>query len=167
MKTIEEFQVGKNNIGYISSLFFSHVPEYFEKVTEVRWSTTILSRTMTDTQIESELKPGTCTLGDVLAVIKSEDASFKDGYANIFYFPSCVVGVNWGGVEWGVVDWGRGGGAWGAGSRVFSPASGRSDTVSSGPTDLSLESLDARLKKIEGLINPELLKGTIRITTLG
>lgn len=158
MKTSEGFVVGKHGIGYVSSSFISRIGDTeFEPVSAPPRAIT-LPRDMNDAVIESELKPGICTLGDVLAVMDSSDKAFKDGYANIFYLPSCVVLVYWYGGEWSVDDWGRDDSAWSAGGRVFSPASGRSSTVSSGPTDLSLESLDARLKKIEGLINPKLLK---------
>lgn len=157
MKSSKEFAVGKHGIGYVSSSFTSRIGDVeFESVAWLP-RPTILPRDMTDAEIESELKPGMCTLGDVLAVMDSADKAFKDGYANIFYFPSCVVYVCWDGDEWRVFAWDRVGRAWCAGARVFSPASGRA-LETSGTKDLSLESLDARLKKLEGLINPDLLK---------
>lgn len=44
------------------------------------------------------------------------------GYANLFYTPSFVVSVHWGGGRWRVDSWGRDGDDWSADGRVFSPA---------------------------------------------
>ena len=44
------------------------------------------------------------------------------GYANLFYTSAFVVYVDWGGGGWRVGAWYRGGGEWGTGGRVFSPA---------------------------------------------
>jgi len=48
----------------------------------------------------------------------------NNGYANLFYTCSCVVGVGWDSDdrEWGVDAWGRDDRRWGAGLRVLSPA---------------------------------------------
>ena len=158
MNSSEEFKVGKHSIGFVNSSFIERFEEQdFEAVTTPPRAIR-LPQYMNNAQIESELKPGLCTLGDVLAVLDSTDLTYRDGNWNLFYFPSCVVSVcwdSWGG-SWGVSAWHRDGGVWNEGDRVFSPASDRLEH--SVPSGLSLESLDARLKKIERIINPELLK---------
>lgn len=50
-----------------------------------------------------------------------EGTLLSNGYANIFYTKSRVVGVHWYDGGWDVVDWGREN-DWGSGYRVFSPA---------------------------------------------
>lgn len=123
MKVSEEFVIGKNNIGWVSSDFTKEygdmeilpgIPLQFQKLT----------KRMTDSEIFSELKVQECTLGDVLEVIKNATDEMKDGYANLFYIkghPSRVVFVYWHDSEWHVYDWHRAG-HWNAGRRVFSPA---------------------------------------------
>lgn len=136
LQASEEFVVGKHGIGYVYSDFISQVGDVeFEQSSEVgRFQT--LSRTMDDFQIEAELKPGNCTLGDVVAFMENAPEGCKDGYANLFYLAGCVVCVYWyaGGREWGVSAWRRDGSRWHAGRRVFSPAT---DTgpVSAQPSD--------------------------------
>jgi hypothetical protein len=90
---------------------------------------------MTDAEIESELKPGICELGDVLAFLKNASEECKDGYWNLFYFPAFVVGVGWGAGfgGWGVSAWDRGDGDWSDAYRVFSPATRHSENK---PSDL-------------------------------
>jgi hypothetical protein len=124
LKASEEFVKGKHGIGYVSSDFnrafkdaeFSLVntPPTFQK----------LPRSMNDAEIESELKPGICTLGDVVSFMENPPEGTKDGYYNLFYTPAFVVRVRWGAGRgvWRVFTWGRGDGRWGSGSRVFSPA---------------------------------------------
>ncbi|MDZ4205680.1 MAG: hypothetical protein U1C12_00470 [Patescibacteria group bacterium] len=53
-----------------------------------------------------------------------EGALLNNGFANLFYTGSCVVGVRWiaDRRRWLVRAWGRGGDRWCAGIRVFSPA---------------------------------------------
>jgi hypothetical protein len=156
MKTSTEFKVGKHGIGYVSSSFISRIKvEEFEPVSAPPRAI-VLPRNMTDEKIESELKPGISTLGDVLAVLTSENLEYRDGRLNLFYTPSCVVSVYWDGDGWRVYGWARDGYEWDGGYRVFSPATVSSEPMTSGP--MSLESLDARLKKLESIINPSLLK---------
>lgn len=158
MKAKSEFKVGKHSIGYLYDSFTKRFgDETFEKVSVPPRAIT-LPRTMNDAEIESELKPGLCTLGDVLTVLDSTNETFKDGNWNLFYFPACVVLVGWGAGDrtWGVDGWGRGDDGWHGGGRVFSPATDRPQP--SALSDLTLESLDARLKKLESFINSELLK---------
>ena len=123
MKASKEFKVGKHAIGFINSTFekefgdieFGECPlPTFQK----------LPRNMNDAEIESELKPGFCELGDILAFLDNAPDECKDGYANLFYTPSFVVSVGWSsfGRGWGVSAWGRGGAGWRGGMRVFSPA---------------------------------------------
>lgn len=154
----EVFAEGKYQIGYVSPYFKEcFYKSFFEEVKSApTWQT--LSRTMSDAEIESTLKPGNCTLGDVLSIIESTDPAYKDGNWNLFYMPTCVVSVYWnaGYGAWNVDAWQRDVDVWDAGGRVFSPAT-RSVTQISSDT-LTLESLDARLKKIEAIINPDLLK---------
>lgn len=154
MNTSKEFKVGKHSIGYISNSFETRFPDQsFEPVTSLPRAI-ILPREMNDEQIESELRPGICTLGDVVAVLDSEDPIYKDGKWNLFYFPTCVVDVLWDsfGGEWSVSTWVRGGSGWREGNRVCSPASGQALEPSVTP-GLTLESLDARLKKVEEWID--------------
>lgn len=131
----KEIKEGKHGIGYVSSSFESRF--YDKEFDSVKTPPSFqkLPRNMTDAQIESELKPGFCTLGDVLAVIQSDNAEFKDGNWNLFYFEACVVVVGWRGSYWDVLAFDRDDRAWAAGRRVFSPATGNSATVSSVPSD--------------------------------
>ncbi len=90
----------------------------------------------TDEEIEADLsKNHVFSESDVCAVILeliskqsqgSEGKLLNNGYANLFYTPSFVVHVFWSSVggEWGVSAWPRDDDGWGAGSRVFSPATG-------------------------------------------
>lgn len=137
-KTSNEFRVGNHSIGYISSDFkklfgtTEFEPKELPKFQK-------LPRAMKDAEIESQLQPGFCELGDVLAFIENAPEECKDGYANLFYFPSCVVRVYWFefGGEWRVYAWDRDGDQWGADFRVFSPA-----TESSITQDSALETSD-------------------------
>lgn len=118
-KTSDEFKTGVNAIGYIGSNFIKRFGDQsFEPVT-VSPSSQVLTKNMSDASIESDLKPGLCTLGDVLAVIQSDE--YRDGELNFFYFEECVVSVRWYSSEWSVGAWGRDDHEWGAGDRVFSP----------------------------------------------
>lgn len=158
MEASKEFVEGKHNIGWVGSSFKEKLyGESFEPVQLGSYG--VLPRDMNDAAIESELKPGFCTLGDVHALLKSDNQVFKDGNWNLFYFPSFVVRVSWVGGVWGVSAWHRDDSAWFPGIRVFSPANGRSGPMIAGPSGgLTLESVHARLQKLESLINPELLK---------
>lgn len=153
----EEFTVGKHNIGYVNSRLFDRTPAQFEPVTALG-SFQTLKESMTNTEIESDLKPGFCTLGDVLAFLYSTNETFRNGYSNLFYLEACVVRVYWDSYDrhWRVRAWERDDRGWDAGDRVFSPAD--RSTQASKTQDLDLESLNARVKKLEALINPELLK---------
>lgn len=124
MKSSEEFKEGKHGIGYVSSIFnreFSDVEFDESSVLPIFQK---LSRAMNDAAIEGKLKPGICTLGDVVAFLDAAPQECKDGYANLFYMPACVVRVYWdaGYGDWGVYAWERDGYGWDAGDRVFSPA---------------------------------------------
>lgn len=123
-KASEEFKVGINEIGYVYSSFASRFSGQEFEMPIAAPSSKKIPRFMSDAEIESEFKPGSCTLGDVLAVLRSDNPEYKDGNWNLFYFEACVVDVNWnsGRGDWSVSAWGRGGGKWGAGNRVFSPA---------------------------------------------
>ena len=108
---------------------------------------------MKDAEIESELKPGLCILGDVLAFLKNPPEGAKDGNWNLFYTASCVVRVYWysfaGG--WDVYAWERDGSVWDGGSRVFSPAT-VSGTLETKPLkSLTLEDAIKLVKK-EGYV---------------
>lgn len=133
--TSKEITVGRLSVGYVSSDF----KKYFGDISfEPKVTPTFqkLHRAMTDTEIEREFKLSFCELGDVFAFLQNPPEECKDGYANLFYFPSCVVDVDWRRFygEWRVYAWERGDRQWGAGSRVFSPA-----TSSSITRDLALE----------------------------
>lgn len=123
MKTSEEFVVGKHNIGYVDPLFTKEFGEM--EITKMSAPTfQKLSRSMTDADIESELKPGLCTISDTLAFMDSAPKECKDGWANIFYTPAFVVSVGWlsFGEVWRVYAWFRIDIEWSGGLRVFSPA---------------------------------------------
>lgn len=124
MKATEEFKVGTHGIGYIESDLLKRVGiETFEPV-QTAPRAIVLPRYMNDSEIESELDPGTCSLGDILSVLDSDNPTFKDGNWNLFYFPACVVSVRWGSIDrsWRVFAWLRDDYDWSVGSRVFSPA---------------------------------------------
>lgn len=129
MKATEEFVAGKLNIGYVDSTFKKAFKDTeFSPSGILSFQTT--PRRMTDAEIETELKPGICTLGDVYSFLTNTPEGCKDGYWNLFYFPEFVVRVLWGAGSggWGVLAWGRDGFEWAEGKRVFSPATGSSDT---------------------------------------
>lgn len=157
MKTTTEFKVGKHGIGWISDTFAKRVGiSEFEKSVMPRVHT--LQRNMTDAEIENEITKGQyASLGDVLAVLDSTDPVFKDGNWNLFYFPSCVVDVDWysGDRGWHVGAWDRGGSGWNAGGRVLSPATSNRLNFELD----SSESLERRVEKIEKIL--ELLKQSI------
>lgn len=123
MKSTEEFVVGKHGIGWVDSDFKKRFPDVefparhmptFQK----------LGKRMSDAAIESELKPGLCELGDVVAFMDNAQEECKDGWANLFYTEGFVVSVYWdsGSGHWGVGTWRRDSDDWGGGSRGFSPA---------------------------------------------
>jgi hypothetical protein len=157
-KSSEEFAVGKHSIGYVSSDFKSKFgsTEFDERPMPTFQK---LGRSMKDAAIESELKPGTCELGDVLAFMDNAPQECKDGYANLFYFPACVVCVRWGAdyAAWYVDTWDRRGREWSAGCRVFSPATGRSSTCThhccSCALALELSELKEWRKRVEKVLN--------------
>lgn len=139
VKASEEFIIGKHGIGYIYSDFLSRVGDAKFELTEKVPTSQKLPRDMNDTAIESELKPGYCTLGDVVAFMDNAPEECKDGYANLFYLPQCVVFVRWFGDGWFVGAWQRGGSAWHAGGRVFSPATGSRSSSTQVSDSLPLE----------------------------
>lgn len=148
LKASKEFVVGKNNIGYISSSFEQKFEDKeFQEVTGTP-KFQKLPRAMNDGEIESELKPGICSLGDVLAFIKNPPEESKDGDWNLFYFPDFVVCVSWlsGGRYWFVDAWQRGGSGWLEGTRVFSPATDLSSSDTSPSESLSLEIAEIKIK---------------------
>lgn len=140
MKNIqEEFQVRKHDIGYLGSDFLprlGHLP--LEEKTVGSFQK--LPRYMKDSEIISEMKPGECSLGDVLAFLKKAPKECFDGNWNLFYIAETafVVGVCWfaGFGRWCVRAWDRGS-AWDADFRVFSPATG-----SSKPSELGSSTLE-------------------------
>lgn len=139
IKAKEEFQVEKNNIGYVESSFTNEFGE--EEVTPGSvLSFQTLKRDMKDSEIISELKIEECTLGDVLKTLQDAPESMKDGYSNIFYIKghSRIVGVCWSGSRWGVSTWRRGGDVWGSGGRVFSSATTLSPSSTGSSETLTL-----------------------------
>lgn len=155
MKTFnatKEFKEGEHSIGYVSSTFekeFKNVE--FEKCSVPTFQ--VLPRDMTDVEIESELKPGMCELGDLQAFLENPPKESKDGSYNLFYFKSFVVFVYWYSCDsrWYVRTWDRDEDGWAAGVRVFSPATTAGALEHSGPSDLNLESAIALVKK-EGFV---------------
>lgn len=123
LKASKEFVEGKYAIRYASSAFEERFgDEDFEEVKGMP-KYQKLPRLMTDEEIERELKPGICSLGDVLAFLKNPPAESKDGYWNLFYLPDCIVRVGWFSVDrgWYVYAWQRVDYQWDEGKRVFSP----------------------------------------------
>lgn len=149
MNSNNEFVIGKHNIGWVDSDFkkrFDNVEFEVKQVPVFKK----LPRYMKDAAIESELTPGLCDLGDVLAFIDSAPEECKDSYWNLFYTKDFVVGVYWysRGGGWYVFAWNRVNyGGWRTDERVFSPA-----TVNFDAKSLALESLDTRVTKIEKVL---------------
>lgn len=123
-KVSQEFIIGKHGIGYVYSDFIQHVGDVEFELSNTQPKYQKLPKRMDDFQIESELKPGYCTLGDIIAFMGNAPEECKDGWANLFYLPQCVVYVYWRADDrdWSVDAWQRGGIRWIAGYRVFSPA---------------------------------------------
>lgn len=152
MNSDKEFVVGQHGIGWIDSDFkkrFGNV-EFSERSTPTFQK---LGKSMSDKQIERDLKPGLCELGDVVAFMDNAPEECKDGWSNIFYTEKFVVSVYCYGTygPWGVCTWPRDSYGWGAGPRVFSPAT---SAVSLGPK--SLEYSDS--SSLPGTLN---INGTV------
>ncbi len=149
-KASEEFVVGKHGIGYVYSDFLSNFSsvQFKEKSMPTFQK---LPHSMNDAEIENELKPGLCELGDVIAFMDNTPKECKDGNWNLFYTASHVVHVRWGGDAWHVRAWARDDSPWSADYRVFSPATS-SETLNTGPSEsLSLDTLEKRIKILEDL----------------
>lgn len=120
----DHFVLGKHGIGFVNDTFLNHFGDTTFEKSEKPPVFQKLPRDMNDAAIESELKPGFCELGDVLAFLENPPEGTKDGYANLFYTPSFVVFVLWlrfyG--HWGVSAWRRHVSDWDTDTRVFSPA---------------------------------------------
>lgn len=158
MKTLNsstEFVVGKNGIGYIDSDFNTRFPNVDFTPKTQAGSFQTLTKRMTDAEIESELKPGLCDLGDVYAFLQNPPEGTKDGNWNLFYTPSFVVSVRWYSYDslWRVFTWARDGSGWGTDERVFSPATVASETQPFVPLESS-DSLTLAIKicQEQGLI---------------
>ncbi len=154
MKNTKEFEVGKHNIRWISSDFRRHFPDGTEFAEKPLGVFQKLPRSMNDAAIESELAPGLCELGDVLAFLDQAPEECKDGNFNLFYTKDCVVGVYWSSFdgEWSVVAWRRRGVVWGRGGRVFSPATRSSVPQSSAAVALGPSEpryLEERVRELE------------------
>jgi hypothetical protein len=149
MKVSQEFAVGNHKIGYVSDTFSAHFAgQEFEAKPMPKFQK--LPRRMTDAEIESELKPGMCEPGDILAFMENAPEECKDGNWNLFYTPAFVVFVLWFDFsgEWRVDAWGRGGDGWGAIDRVFSPAT-ESKTLSSSSETLTPLTLEAAIEMVK------------------
>lgn len=142
MKTKEEFKVGKHDIRYINSTFCEYVGIDTFETSASKLHALTLPRSMTDKEIESELVPGLCTLGDIVQILDTNE--YRDGKLYLFYLSSCVVCVYWlaDSRGWYVSTWKRGGSEWDAGRRVFSPATG--DFITQPSDTLNLETFDRR-----------------------
>lgn len=169
LKASEEFVVGKHKIGYVSSDFKKYVDSIeFEVGSMPKFQKS--GKNMKDAEIESELKPGICTLSDVLALIDNAPEECKDGWSNIFYFGAFVVYVGWRAddARWLVDAWYRGGYEWDAGSRVFSPATVPSVPVNSKSLALEHSVLKITVTAIEGdQFRYQLEAGGLRINARG
>lgn len=118
----EEFTAGKHGIYYVSPSFSI---QFKNDSIEARPMPTFkkLDKAMADEEIESELKPGVATLGDLIAFLDNASEECKDGDWNLFYFPGCVVFAFWiAGRGWYVYAYLRDDRRWLSGSRVVSPA---------------------------------------------
>ena len=105
-----------------------------EKGTKFRVDVAELMRDLNDEEIERGLpKEHLFDETQVCAIIASFIAKqpngekgklVNNGYANLFYMVSCVVGIGWyaGSRRWRVSVYDRCNSAWDAGGRVFSPA---------------------------------------------
>lgn len=137
MKASTEFVKGNHKIGYIESSFTSEFrdTEFNSKSIPTFQK---LPRRMNDAEIETELKPGLCELGDLLSFLDNSPEECKDGNWNLFYFKAFVVHVHWNSDvgEWSVGTWGRVDDRWPSGDRVFSPATDISVTSPSVPSTL-------------------------------
>lgn len=123
LKASQEFKVGKNEIGWISDRLVRAFNGDTFVLLDQKPTVTTLERRMPDAEIEREIVRGRqVTLGDVLSLLRSSEKTYKDGYANLFYFPSFVVLVPWDGGGWYVSADGRGGHGWIQGYRVCCPA---------------------------------------------
>lgn len=140
-KAKEEFKEGKNGIGFVSSFFLSEYGN--DEITKGSvFKLHTLKKSMKDSEIIKEFGIQECSLGDIIATLKTAPAEMKDGNWNLFYVaghPSHVVNVGWSSDcgEWSVRVWYRGDFTWSADLRVFSPATSDSKTLS----PLSLDSL--------------------------
>ena len=158
MEASTEFQVGKHNIGWVSSDFKERFKDTtFKARPKGKYPTyQKLPRSMNDAEIESELNPGLCELGDIVAFMDNPPQECKDGYWNLFYTPGWVVVVRWRVGEWVVGTWPRDDRSWRADDRVFSPAIGHSvsKTKTLGPSvALSLVSeIEERLAKLKKIL---------------
>ena len=123
MKAKEIFAVGEHNIGWVSEFFQEQFADTLVESGVVLQSKTLL-RNMTDDEIIKKFDVKECSLGDVLATLDAGTEEMKDGNYSFFYVGSCVVFVCWDvdGRGWFVFAWERGVSRWGAGRRVFSPA---------------------------------------------
>lgn len=159
MNSQKEFAVGKHNIGWIDSDLKKRFSDVEFKAKELP-TFQKLPRTMTDAQIESELQPGVCELGDVLAFLDGAPEETKDGYWNLFYFTDVVVDVGWDSSDrrWRVDAWHRDGSEWDGDDRVFSPATKTEKLGTMILRNSDALTLVQRLERLEKLFNPELLK---------
>lgn len=157
MKASTEFKIGKHNIGYVNSTFVSYFKDAsFDKQPAPTFQK--LLRSMTDVEIELELSPGFCALGDIIAFLDNAPEETKDGWANLFYMEPFVVHVYWhsGSRRWGVSSWDRNDDDWYDGGRVFAPATGSSSPVLSEASET--QALLPRIEKLEAWMN--LVKGS-------
>lgn len=145
LKTKDHFKVGKHNIGWISDTFLDQVDATFEKGLMPSYHT--LTRYMTAKEIKSEINPGKCSLGDIIAFLDNAPKECKDGYGNFFYCGSLLVRVHWDCVShyWDVFGWNPDG-VVNAPRRAFS----NNLPLRSLDTDTStLASLATRIEKLE------------------
>lgn len=121
---------------YVWNSFFDNIVKN-AKTTEANYDFGYLSsfdfkKYTTDEQTEKALpKKHIFSETEVCAVIanliekqpKGEEGVLQNnGYFNLFYTPSHVVGVCWSGDEWDVGGWSRDFLSWDEGRRIFSPA---------------------------------------------
>lgn len=135
VKEFDPQEFFKNGDGlYVYSDFKERILSKAEKVPSLEKALTsyALTKNANDAAIESDLpKDHFFSESEVCAIVADlidkqpkgeEGVLLNNGYANLFYTPSFVVGVRWDGAEWGVYTWHRDAYGWDANDRVFAPA---------------------------------------------
>lgn len=148
MKARDVFKKRSLSIGWIDTDFIQKYGDDEVNETASVLPFKVLPRAMYDSEIKTELGAGTSSLGNVFAFLKDPPEGTKDGSANMFYVEACVVSMHWSAIsgEWVVSAWCRNDRRWGAGYRVFTPATETSGTPDAKalPTELVINGITYR-----------------------